>query len=127
MCDCNYPEVFSDRLVKAKKACNCYECGSAIAEGEKYHSVFGVWDHDARSYRFCCNCQALRSWLLKLDLPDADCCLGTYGSLHEELSECGFIFFEEGEPVEVDERLELIPGQDNNWKLQVREVVGCSN
>jgi hypothetical protein len=127
MCDCNSPEVFNDRLVRAKKPYQCYECGNTIAVNEKHHSIFGVWDGEPSSYRFCCNCETLRSWLSELDLPDADCCMGEYGNLYYELAECGLISCKKGRPVAVDERLELLSRQENDWKLKVREVVGCSN
>lgn len=122
MCDCFYPEVFSNRLVKARKPYKCCECGSDIAAGEKYHSIFGVWDHDPGSYRVCADCEVVREWLLKLDLPDADCCLGTYGNLHCELVEFGLVSFEEGQLVEIVEGLELLYCQENAWKVKVRDV-----
>jgi hypothetical protein len=125
MCDCNYPEVFNNRTVRAKKPYKCYECRNTIAVNEKHHSIFGVWDHEPGSYRFCRNCETLRNWLL--ELPDADCCMGEYGNLYYELAECGLISFKNSEPVEIDERLELLPCQENDWKVKVREVVECSN
>jgi hypothetical protein len=127
MCDCPYPEVFSDRIVRAKKPYQCEECGDTIAAGEKYHSVFGVWDHEPGSYKICCNCEKLRSWLLELNLPDADCCMGQYGNLYDELVECDLISFKNSKPIAVDERLELLPCQENDWKVKVRETERCSN
>jgi hypothetical protein len=126
MCDCYYPEVFNNKIVRARKPYQCSECRSTIVINEKHHSIFGVWDHEPGSYRVCADCEIVREWLLDLDLPEAECCLGTYGDLYHELVECDLISFERGQPITVDERLELLSRQENGWKVKVREAVGCS-
>lgn len=60
MDDGDSPQVFTSKLVKARKVHQCYECGNAIKPGEMYELVKGLWDGRWSTYKTCWVCQAVR-------------------------------------------------------------------
>lgn len=82
MCDCEYPEFFNHTVVRGRKTRRCYECGSKIDIGEKYHRSSGRWFGEFSSFATCDPCEALRKRLSK----DSDCCI-VFGGIGEELCE----------------------------------------
>ncbi len=80
MCDCDYPEFFSETIRTARKAHKCGECFSPINLGEKYNYSSGKWDNFVGSYKTCLRCDTLRTWLGK----KTDCCIA-FGELRQEL------------------------------------------
>jgi len=75
-CSCNYdgdsPELFSEKIVTARKKYRCFECGGIIKPGDKYEYVKGKWDGDFSSYKTCILCARIR----------------------DDLCQCGFIYGE---------------------------------
>ncbi len=61
-CDYDPPSVYRAKLARARKTHRCDECGGAIAPGELYENVFGVWAGDASTVRTCERCYDLRVW-----------------------------------------------------------------
>ncbi len=63
--DCEPSDVFDDRLVTARKAHKCGECGHPIVGGEKYHAISvcfcGSWAH----FTICTCCQRKRCALAR--------------------------------------------------------------
>ena len=56
----NGPELFTSKIVKARKKYACEECRSSIHPGEKHEYVVGKWDGDFASFRTCRDCLSLR-------------------------------------------------------------------
>lgn len=81
--DCDGPEFYTAKVVKARKSHKCYECRSEIKSGEQYFRDTGMWGGDFSTFRTCCLCVEIR---------DAFSCDGTwmYGSLWDDLRECVF-------------------------------------
>jgi hypothetical protein len=79
-------EVYRSSMRKARKAHKCSECHQAIAIGERYEYVFGVWNGVWNTYKTCPDC---------LEVREEFFCSGYYhGRLWENLGEhifdCGF-------------------------------------
>ena len=80
-CDCScdhgeYPEFYSEKIVKAKKEHKCCECREIIPKGQKYHRASGKWDGEMRSYKTCLPCMRIRDDYCKYgfvfgELPEA--------------------------------------------------------
>jgi hypothetical protein len=93
-CDCSLrsgdfdaPKVSRVRIVKARKAYACCECGDTIPFGAMHECVRGLWGDDWESIRTCLACAAIR---------DHYCHMGhVYGQLAEHLEYClGFDYRE---------------------------------
>ena len=83
-CGCDFvdgPDVFNEKIVKARKEHKCCECHRVILKGEEYGYVFGVWEGEARTYKTCEQCNDLRESLEQLGF-----CL-TFENLKEEHEE----------------------------------------
>ena len=65
--DCDYPTVFNQRLVKAKKQHRCCECGRAINPGSRYQTTFGIWDGRAETFAMCLLCYDLRGVVARIE------------------------------------------------------------
>lgn len=50
----------SERVVKARKAHKCCECGAPIAIGNKYEYVSGLWEGAFSQYKTCLACKEIR-------------------------------------------------------------------
>ena len=60
--DTDAPSMYNVETRKARKAHKCSECRGAIAAGETYEHVRGVWDGDPATYKTCQDCAELRKW-----------------------------------------------------------------
>lgn len=87
MCECDYeyPDVFEQSLVKARKFHRCSECRGWIAVGETYRKTFGVWDGDARSYKTCSDCEQFMAWAE--DQNGDDICYA-FGNMIHDVGDC---------------------------------------
>lgn len=77
-----YPEVSNTRIVKARKAHKCCECGCEIKPGAQYESSGGVWDGEWSTYKTCDTCVTVRDWYAH-KYPDDD--YGFGGFVFQEL------------------------------------------
>lgn len=85
MCDCDPPTLYNQSWPTAQKAHRCCECSKAIAPGEKYQRVEGLWDGEWNTYKTCVSCARLRegiaSDIRRVDPLDCGPC---FGELHFE-------------------------------------------
>lgn len=77
MCECDGdgPSIHHASTRTARKHYSCGECGTAIAPGDQYEYVFGVWNSDPDVFRTCAHCVMLRTEFLAW----AGCSCWTYG------------------------------------------------
>ena len=76
-----YGPVFCrEKYYTARKPHKCSECGAAIAIGECYRYIAGMWD-DFMTFKQCLSCDALMQSISFL-YPNTRLC---YGGLMEEL------------------------------------------
>lgn len=54
------PSFYERRLVVARKAHGCSECGEAIPKGARHEVVVGKWDSLVSTYRTCPSCVEIR-------------------------------------------------------------------
>jgi hypothetical protein len=61
MCDADFdpPSVFRRDARTARKRHECSECTASIVAGKRYTYVFGVWDGNVNTYRYCAKCSRL--------------------------------------------------------------------
>jgi hypothetical protein len=52
-------DFFDSRILKARKAHKCFECGCEIAVGQQYERVSGKWDGELDRFRFCLICSEI--------------------------------------------------------------------
>jgi len=82
MCGCEEgPEVFSARMVRARKQYKCCECCNLIPIGEVYEYIFGVWEGEVSTFHTCEKCSDLRA-----SMTDLGFC-GEFGDLLSEHKE----------------------------------------
>lgn len=55
-CDAEYPDVYDESDVIARKEHTCCECDSPIDKGEKYTRIKGLWDGKWEEYKQCETC-----------------------------------------------------------------------
>lgn len=60
-CDCEMPEFFDMRFVKAKKEHKCCECYAPILAGHEYEYICGKWVGDFIIHKTCMRCSRLRA------------------------------------------------------------------
>lgn len=53
------PEVYKEKVVKARKTHRCCECRRDIVKGEKYNLTTGKWDGEFSAYKVCSDCQSV--------------------------------------------------------------------
>ncbi|VVE12150.1 hypothetical protein PCA20602_02689 [Pandoraea capi] len=85
-CYCDYdvdPTLYTKKVYTARKAHKCGECRRAIAPGESYEKVVGVWDGRLDVFKTCRHCADARQYV-KAHVPCA--CLA-HGNLHEDMIE----------------------------------------
>ena len=63
-CDYDPPQVYSSRVVKARKEYRCYECHARIRVGDKHEYAFGVYDGYAYQPRTCMHCVDIRQFVV---------------------------------------------------------------
>jgi hypothetical protein len=87
-----YHQFQDDRVVTARKAHKCAECGSAIAIGEKYHRHSGKYDGNMYTEKVCRRCDYDRIRVVEHELAEG-CRWGEswppLGGLREYLRESG--------------------------------------
>ena len=54
------PDLYTKKIVTARKEHKCYECGRVVITGEQYESVRGKWEGDFETYKTCTDCLSLR-------------------------------------------------------------------
>ena len=69
-CYCDYkpPSAYSARVVAARKAHACDECGRIIEQGEQYERASGIWEDEPSTFKTCRHCLELRRWI-KAHIP----------------------------------------------------------
>lgn len=69
MCSTDYdsPELYNQKMVKAKKLHSCIECGRTIKTGELYQYTFAKYygEKKADIFKTCKYCVIPQQWLLK--------------------------------------------------------------
>ena len=55
------PDVFEQKIVKAKTVHWCYECRDVIEKGTEYEYVKGLWEGTFSVYKTCLDCVSLRA------------------------------------------------------------------
>lgn len=85
-CSCVYlniddglPSAFTARIVKARKAHKCVECGEVIFPGTRYERASGIWDGEPLRFHTCLDCISVRSAFF--------CSSHEYSSMWDELRE----------------------------------------
>ncbi len=111
--DGDRPTVFSETKRRARKPYKCYECDGAIAQGERYNYVFGVWDGSADTYRFCAACDATLEAFAKAH-PGLQ---HLFGGLDEELKDC----IREETRFDDDDN-EIVSESGQRWQLALDEM-----
>lgn len=81
-CDCdNLPEIFRQKIQKARKQHFCCECGKQIDPGTDYEYVFGVWEGEADQFHTCIACADLRTSMYDLGF------CSTFSKLHADCAD----------------------------------------
>lgn len=94
MYDCELPELYDERYVKARKKHTCCECKHPIFPGEEYQKVKGLWDGEFATFKTCSCCAKKRCALSDeyrkhYGYHDQPCI--EFGNLEEELINCGYL------------------------------------
>ena len=83
-CYCDYDyvaTVYRKSQHTARKSHTCYECHRPIRPGERYESVFAIWDGDACTCPTCPHCLAIREWVV----AHVPCSCWMHGSMLEDI------------------------------------------
>lgn len=80
------PEIFDEKLVKARKRHVCCECKSPIFKGEQYYYAKGLWDGEFMSFKTHKDCHDLHQ-MIEHDFTDAWSEPFAYGDLGEHIIE----------------------------------------
>lgn len=59
------PSCYTATTPRARKRHKCCECRGVIEAGEAYHKFSGIWDGEADTFKTCCDCEALRSKVIR--------------------------------------------------------------
>jgi len=54
------PDVYTEKIVTARKKHICCECRRDIPPGEEYENVTGCWDGSWSTYKTCIDCKSMR-------------------------------------------------------------------
>lgn len=79
-CDYESPQVYSSRIVKARKEYRCCECDVRIAIGEQHEYAFGVSCGYTYQPRTCMSCVGIRQFV-SINIP---CFCWTHGNLIDD-------------------------------------------
>lgn len=79
-CDYDPPEVYSSRIVRARKEYRCYECHKPIRVGERHEYAFGVTDGYTYQPRTCMSCVGIRQFV-SINIP---CFCWAHGNLLDD-------------------------------------------
>lgn len=80
-----YPEVYEEYDVTARKTHRCCECDGQILKGETYRMIKGLWDGNWRTYKTCPECHTLRNAVSATITHWED--QVTFGDLYEHIFE----------------------------------------
>lgn len=79
MCDCgDGPTTYRETKPVARREHKCCECRGVINPGEPYHSLWGVWDGDAKTFKTCADCSDFAAVMR----DEYDCFCPHFGNLH---------------------------------------------
>ncbi len=67
-CDYDAPQVYSSKVVRARKLYSCDECGKKIRPGEQYEYAFGVIDGYTYQPHTCMSCKRIRDFV-SMNIP----------------------------------------------------------
>ena len=59
-----YGTVLEDKVVTARKAHRCHECGKSISLGENYRREKAVYDGQCDTHKTCLDCSSIRNELV---------------------------------------------------------------
>ena len=90
-CDYDPATIYKASRPTARKPHVCEECGRQIQPGERYESVFGVWENKGNTYHTCRHCLALRDYV-QAHVP---CFCWAHGSTIEDAMETARSFAHE--------------------------------
>lgn len=79
-CDYESPDVYSSRLVCARKPYRCDECDGPIFIGERYEYAFGVQDGYPYQPHTCLDCVGIRKFI-QANIP---CWCWAHGNMLED-------------------------------------------
>lgn len=79
--DCDWPEIYREKHVLAKKHHTCTECRGHILPSEPYKYVFGKWNGSVSIFKICVHCQVPQKWL------EVECGGYLFGELYSEILE----------------------------------------
>lgn len=74
--DAEMPEWFTEKMVRARKAHQCGECGCEIQPGQRYERATGEWYGEFVTHATCVPCASMRDEYL---------CDWVYGGVRELL------------------------------------------
>lgn len=79
-----YPEMFQQQTVRARKPYRCESCGGMIAAKEKYRLSTGKWEGDFGSVRQHLHCAELMDFVLEdYDAYDPLCFQDVYDAAEQ--------------------------------------------
>lgn len=82
-CDYELPTAYCQSFVTARKQHRCNECRNAIAVGEQYQRVWGIWDGNMVTHKMCPRCIALEQYAT----AHFPCLCWAHGDLLEQADE----------------------------------------
>jgi hypothetical protein len=81
-CDSDYQAtIYRKSEHTARQPHKCYECGRTINPGERYESVFAVWDGRGETCKTCPHCLAIREWVV----AHVPCSCWMHGNMLEDI------------------------------------------
>ena len=86
--DAEWPDVFTEKFVTARKIHCCCECEGLIMRGQRYSLVNGHWPGGLgwKTYKTCLSCYELRDKIKN----ECDWGIPPFGELMEWAEEAGF-------------------------------------
>ena len=57
---CEWPQIYEERVQRARKPHRCCECGTQIQPGERYEAIHGLWDGQFSRFSTCLACSTIR-------------------------------------------------------------------
>jgi hypothetical protein len=73
-CDLEYPAIYNESTVRARKHHTCSDCRGEIKPKETYKTISGLWDGKFSTYKQCQDCTVIRCDLG--ELYDGCDCIG---------------------------------------------------
>lgn len=85
---CEWPQVYSESMVKARKRHLCCECRKFIEPGALYVRAKGIWDYGPATYKTCADCDRTKKLAMKKWPPSYPDAGPPFGGLHDWIREC---------------------------------------